>query len=145
MKASGLFARMITSLTEEAEAIGWYEQRISLEKDKEAKAIMQDAQKEEFKHFAMDLEFMFRKKGDWKKIAEGIFSKKVQLQKMRKQQKKQLIKIKRTGLNYLHNKNRFYARLVKSDNCRIWCKKIRRRLFQHHFNIRCNLLCFRAM
>ena len=56
------FARMITSLTEEAEAIGWYEQRISLEKDKEAKAIMQDAQKEEFKHFAMDLEFLFRKK-----------------------------------------------------------------------------------
>ena len=28
------FARMITSLTEEAEAIGWYEQRISLEKTK---------------------------------------------------------------------------------------------------------------
>ena len=27
------FARMLTSLTEEAEAIGWYEQRISLEKD----------------------------------------------------------------------------------------------------------------
>jgi uncharacterized protein len=39
------FARMIASLTEEAEAIGWYEQRISLEKDKVAKAIMQDAQK----------------------------------------------------------------------------------------------------
>ena len=70
------FARMITSLTEEAEAIGWYEQRISLEKDKEAKAIMQDAQKEEFKHFAMDLEFLFRKKDDWKKIAEGILFKK---------------------------------------------------------------------
>ncbi|HBF53812.1 MAG TPA: hypothetical protein DDW72_07850, partial [Afipia sp.] len=29
------FARMITSLIEEAEAIGWYEQRMSLEKDKE--------------------------------------------------------------------------------------------------------------
>ena len=70
------FARMITSLTEEAEAIGWYEQRISLEKDKEAKAIMQDAQKEEFKHFAMDLEFLFRKKDDWKKIAQGILFKK---------------------------------------------------------------------
>ena len=40
------FTRMITSLTEEAEAIGLYEQRISLEKDSEAKAIMKDAQKE---------------------------------------------------------------------------------------------------
>lgn len=66
------FARMITSLTEEAEAIGWYEQRISLEKDPEAKAIMKDAQKEEFKHFAMDLEFLFRKKPEWKKIAQGV-------------------------------------------------------------------------
>ena len=28
------FARMITSLIEEAEAISWYEQRISVEKDK---------------------------------------------------------------------------------------------------------------
>jgi hypothetical protein len=70
------FARMITSLTEEAEAIGWYEQRIALEKDKEAKAIMQDAQKEEFKHFAMDLEFLFRKKEDWKTIAQGVLFKK---------------------------------------------------------------------
>ena len=39
------FARMITSLIEEAEAIGWYEQRMSLEKDKEAKAIMAERAK----------------------------------------------------------------------------------------------------
>src|SRR4051794_19154716 len=32
------FARMIVSLTEEAEAINWYEQRISVEKDKSARA-----------------------------------------------------------------------------------------------------------
>ena len=32
------FARMITSLIEEAEAIGWYEQRLALEKDKEARS-----------------------------------------------------------------------------------------------------------
>jgi len=70
------FARMITSLTEEAEAIGWYEQRISLEKDKVAKAIMQNAQKEEFKHFAMDLEFLFRKNELWRTIAQGILFKK---------------------------------------------------------------------
>ena len=33
------FARMIASLTEEAEAIGWYEQRMSIEPDKDARAI----------------------------------------------------------------------------------------------------------
>lgn len=37
--ATRTFARMITSLTEEAEAIGWYEQRISLEKDKVPKKL----------------------------------------------------------------------------------------------------------
>ncbi len=66
------FARMLTSLTEEAEAIGWYEQRISLEKDDEAKAIMENAQKEEFKHFSMDLEFLLRKKKEWRAIAQRI-------------------------------------------------------------------------
>jgi uncharacterized protein len=66
------FARMITSLTEEAEAIGWYEQRISLEKNKEAKAIMQNAQKEEFKHFAMDLEFLLRQNKIWRTVAANI-------------------------------------------------------------------------
>jgi hypothetical protein len=65
------FARMIASLTEEAEAIGWYEQRISLETDSEAQAIMEDAQKEEFKHFAMDLEFLLRRKPLWKEIMQG--------------------------------------------------------------------------
>ncbi len=70
------FARMITSLTEEAEAIGWYEQRIALETDKEARAIMADAQKEEFKHFAMDLEFLLRRKPIWKAIMKGtLFTK----------------------------------------------------------------------
>jgi hypothetical protein len=52
------FARMIASLTEEAEAIGWYEQRMALEPDPQAKAIMANAQGEEFKHFGMDLEFL---------------------------------------------------------------------------------------
>lgn len=62
------FARMIVSLIEEAEAINWYEQRLSVEKDKAAKSIMEDAQSEEFKHFGMDLEFLLRKKPKWKKI-----------------------------------------------------------------------------
>ena len=70
------FARMITSLMEEAEAISWYEQRISVEKDKVAKAIMQNAQKEEFKHFGMDLEFLLRAKPDWRaELKEILFTK----------------------------------------------------------------------
>ncbi|MEP6955224.1 MAG: hypothetical protein ABI883_00230 [Chthoniobacterales bacterium] len=66
------FARMITSLTEEAEAIGWYEQRIALEKDKSARAIMRNAQKEEMKHFSMDLEWLLRAKPLWREIAQGV-------------------------------------------------------------------------
>ena len=76
------FARMIASLGEEAEAINWYEQRISVEKDKMAKAIMQDAQKEEFKHFGMDLEFLLRKKPVWKEILRGILFKKGDITKL---------------------------------------------------------------
>ena len=54
----------MASLIEEAEAISWYEQRISVEKDAAARAIMQNAQKEEFKHFGMNLEFLLRQKKD---------------------------------------------------------------------------------
>ncbi len=74
--ATRTFARMITSLTEEAEAIGWYEQRISVEKDKEAKAIMKNAQQEEMKHFGMDLEFLLRKKPEWQTILTAVLFKK---------------------------------------------------------------------
>lgn len=66
------FARMLTSLTEEAEAIGWYEQRLALEKDPVARAIMANAQHEEFKHFGMDLEFLLRKKPVWREMLKGI-------------------------------------------------------------------------
>jgi len=69
------FARMLTSLTEEAEAIGWYEQRISLEKDKTAKKVMQKAQQEEFVHFAMDLEFLLRKKKKWQMVMKMVLFK----------------------------------------------------------------------
>jgi hypothetical protein len=69
------FARMITSLTEEAEAISWYEQRIALEKDKVARAIMRNAQKEEFKHFGMDLEFLLRRMPLWRKVLKDILFK----------------------------------------------------------------------
>jgi uncharacterized protein len=60
------FARMITSLTEEAEAISWYAQRMSVEPDQDARAIMENAQEEEFKHFAMDLEFLTRRTPKWR-------------------------------------------------------------------------------
>jgi hypothetical protein len=66
------YARLITSLIEEAEAIGWYDQRLALEPDEEARAIMRDAQGEEFKHFSMDLEFLLRRTPAWREIAEGI-------------------------------------------------------------------------
>ena len=66
------FARMIASLIEEAEAIGWYEQRMSLEKDKQALAIMKNAQQEEFKHFGMDLEFLLRKQKEWREELKEI-------------------------------------------------------------------------
>jgi len=69
------FARMITSLIEEAEAINWYEQRISVEKDKDAKAIMEHAQNEEFIHFSMDLEFLSRKKDKWRTILKNVLFK----------------------------------------------------------------------
>jgi uncharacterized protein len=66
------YARMIASLTEEAEAIGWYAQRIALEQDAEARAIMENAQEEEFKHFGMDLEFLLRKTPQWRAALQQI-------------------------------------------------------------------------
>ncbi len=69
------FARMCASLTEEAEAIGWYEQRLAVERDADALAIMRDAQGEEFKHFSMDLEFLLRRSPAWREIAEGVLFK----------------------------------------------------------------------
>ena len=36
------------------------------------KAIMRNAQKEEMKHFGMDLEFLLRKKPEWREILQRI-------------------------------------------------------------------------
>ena len=66
------FARMIASLIEEADAINWYEQRMSVEKNEQARAVMFAAQKEEFKHFGMDLEFLLRRKPKWKAVLQSI-------------------------------------------------------------------------
>jgi uncharacterized protein len=70
--ATRTFARLCTSLIEEAEAIGWYEQRLAIEPDRDARAIMRDALGEEFKHFSMDLEFLLRRSPLWREIAQGI-------------------------------------------------------------------------
>ena len=69
------FARMIQSLIEEAEAIDWYEQRLDVEKDRDARAIMENAQQEEFKHFAMDLEFLLRRTPKWRVACQGVLFK----------------------------------------------------------------------
>src|SRR6201998_1215992 len=69
------FARLCASLTEEAEAIGWYEQRIALEPDPQAVEIMRDARGEESKHFSMDLEFLLRRSPEWREIAQGVLFK----------------------------------------------------------------------
>jgi uncharacterized protein len=66
------FARLCASLTEEAEAIDWYEQRLAVEPDPQARGIMRDAQGEEFKHFSMNLEFLLRRTPLWREIARGI-------------------------------------------------------------------------
>jgi uncharacterized protein len=66
------FARMCTSLIEEAEAINWYAQRLAIERDTAAAAIMRDAQNEEFKHFSMDLEYLLRRSPRWRTVAQRI-------------------------------------------------------------------------
>ena len=66
------FARLCASLTEEAEAIGWYEQRIAIEPNPVARAVMTNAVGEEYKHFSMNLEFLLRQKPEWREIASGI-------------------------------------------------------------------------
>jgi hypothetical protein len=69
------FVRMISSLQEEAEAIGWYEQRMSLEQDAGARAIMENAQQEEFKHFAMSLEWLTRRSEKWRVALQNVLFK----------------------------------------------------------------------
>ncbi len=82
-------ARMLASIIEEAEAINWYEQRISVEKDKDAKAIMENAQQEEFKHFGMDLEFLLRQMPKWRITLKGILFQDGDIVKLGEQAEKQ--------------------------------------------------------
>ena len=66
------FARLLTSMIEEAEAIGWYDQRLAVEKDKQASSIMEHAMQEEMIHFSMDLEFLLRQKPTWRTILKNV-------------------------------------------------------------------------
>jgi hypothetical protein len=89
---------MITSLIEEAEAIGWYEQRMAVEKDKQAKAIMANAQKEEFKHFGMNLEFLLRRNKDGGPSSEAFFSPRVtSLSALRRRKRRSIELVRETS------------------------------------------------
>jgi uncharacterized protein len=70
--ATRTIARILASLQEEAEAIGWYEQRLAVETDPDARAIMENSQHEEFKHFGMDLEFVLRRREKFRETLQGI-------------------------------------------------------------------------
>ena len=69
------FARMCLSMIEEAEAIDWYEQRLAVEPDREARAIMENAQQEEFKHFSMSLEWISRHNHKFRAALENVLFK----------------------------------------------------------------------
>jgi hypothetical protein len=43
-----------------------------VETDPEAHAVMTNAITEEYKHFAMDLEFLLRRTPEWREVAQGI-------------------------------------------------------------------------
>jgi hypothetical protein len=65
-------ARMFASVIEEAEAISWYDQRLAIEKNPLAVAVIKDAMHEEYKHFSMAVEFLLRQRPEWRAIAKGI-------------------------------------------------------------------------
>ena len=70
------YVRIIQSLIEEAEAIDWYTQRLAVEQDEEARAVMSQAQKEEFIHFGIDLEYLLRRTPAWRNVLRNILFKK---------------------------------------------------------------------
>uniref|UniRef100_A0A7C5U6C3 Ferritin n=1 Tax=Fervidobacterium nodosum TaxID=2424 RepID=A0A7C5U6C3_9BACT len=55
------FSRLIRSLIEELEAIDWYNQRMSVSKDPEVKAVVKHNRDEEMEHAAMVLEVLRRR------------------------------------------------------------------------------------
>jgi hypothetical protein len=63
-------------MIEETQAIDWYVQRLDVEKDEDARAVLGHAQKEEFIHFGMDLEFLLRRTPVWRNIMRNMLFKK---------------------------------------------------------------------
>ncbi|HEX5808973.1 MAG TPA: hypothetical protein VFY25_09930 [Anaerolineales bacterium] len=78
-EATRTLIRVIQSMIEEAEAIDWYIQRLAVEKDEEARKVMSHAQKEEFIHFAIDLEFLLRRTPVWRNIMKNVLFKQGEL------------------------------------------------------------------
>src|SRR5512142_1629595 len=70
------YVRVIQSMIEEAEAIDWYVQRLAVEEDEEARAVLSHAQQEEFIHFGIDLELLLRRTPVWRNILKNILFKK---------------------------------------------------------------------
>lgn len=66
------YVHLIQSMIEEAQAIDWYVQRLEVEKDDEARAIMTRAQREEYIHFSMDLEYLLRRTPKWRTILKNL-------------------------------------------------------------------------
>ncbi|MFP4300582.1 MAG: encapsulin-associated ferritin-like protein [Spirochaetaceae bacterium] len=57
--------RILVSLKEEIEAIDWYNQRIELATDEQAKSILKHNQMEEMEHASMALEYLRRTMEGW--------------------------------------------------------------------------------
>jgi hypothetical protein len=76
------YVRVIQSLIEEAQAIDWYAQRLAVETNEEARLVMSHAQKEEFIHFAIDLEFLLRRTPVWRNIMRNVLFKKGDLMEL---------------------------------------------------------------
>jgi ferritin-like protein len=69
--------RAIVSLTEELEAVDWYNQRVDACKDKELKAILAHNRDEEKEHAAMVLEWIRRKDPTFdKELKDYLFTEK---------------------------------------------------------------------
>lgn len=67
--------RAIVSLTEELEAVDWYNQRIDVCKDNELRAILAHNREEEKEHAAMVLEWIRRKDPEFdKELREYLFT-----------------------------------------------------------------------
>jgi hypothetical protein len=69
------FARMIASPIVEAEAINWYQQRIALERDTQARAHARCAARGILQQFPMDLEFPSRLVPPWRAALQTVLFK----------------------------------------------------------------------